>query len=283
VSDFQLAYSYLFSQLHWLPDRHGPLEHMGLDLPMAQTHCVPGNHDHWNGKSSVSFWSPPPAFNSAIFPDFMEPTIVDALDPSPHHTIRSKNDQVICELFRVDSNEGLQPSRTNLTAAGRLSDEQLEGVLNPNGQIITKGLAQQMQEAAAAGLNDQIPRVAAIACHHSLGNKNGLTGAQPLEGPSVGRLLSVIRRFQNSFPIRAVLTGHTHYSTPWVLPGPISANRVWELRCASTLQMDPQPGAQGFLVHEISVTPSGQPTWNMWTFSWNGLDFIKRPTAVAVT
>jgi hypothetical protein len=99
--------------------------------------------------------------------------------------------------------------------------------------------------------------------------------AMPLEPASVGALLQLVRSYTNHFAVRTVLTGHTHYPKTWALPQPNHPQRVWELRAASTLQLDPQPASQGFWVHEIKLDDRGQPLWNAWLYSWNGTNFVR--------
>jgi len=273
TGDFQLVYTYLYSELQWLHDRYGTPASMGLKLPLDKVHQVPGNHDHWDG----SWLWPQPTYNGNLFPDVMDPTLVAAADQA-HRTFISPHGKLAFELFRVDSNEGLGVGRS-FRAAGQLSPAQLYGEKDANGVVIKNGLEQQMDAAAAQGIIDGVPRVAGIACHHSLGNKyTNLSRAMPLEPYSVGNLLKLIRGYKKNFAVRAVLTGHTHYPLPWAMPNPKDPDRIWELRASSTLQMDPQPAAQGFWVHEITLDDAGQPKWDAWRYNWNGTSFVREST-----
>lgn len=281
--DFYLVRTYLYSELQWTINGYGTTVYsLGLKLDPNEVHTVAGNHDHWKGQSSVHPFNRPPAYNDDVYlKGFFDRTVTKAGDPSPRRSIRSPNNKIVLDLFRLDSNEGLNHSGTNFWAKGLLSDRQLDGVVT-NGAIVENGLLQQMHDAAAeARYDDQhaIPHVAAIACHHGFKNKHGRTGAKPLDSNSVIRLIDRIRRFPAEFKIRAVLTGHTHYPARRPVFDMQTKPKVWEVRCSSTIQMEPQPAAQSFLVHVLTLSWNNSPMWHTWTYSWNGTSFVRSPVA----
>lgn len=266
VHDFQLVFSCLFSQLTWVKDLTGIVDSLELGLPLAETYSIPGNHDHWKG--SVFQFLPypilPPAYNAAIFPNLQ--------DATPwRRSIASPNGKLVLELFGVDSSQGLKHHSTNLRAQGMLSQEELNGVINSAGVVVKKGLKQLFDDAKADEAADHVPRLRAVGCHHSFGNKNGLVGAWPLEQNSVNQLLQLCRKFK----VHAVLTGHTHYFLNWQQNPLKSGWYVWELRCGSTLQREmatpntacTQPQPQGFLVHALSIANS-KPSWTVWKYQY---------------
>jgi hypothetical protein len=229
LHDFQLVFTALFSQLDWVNDVTGTVEVVELGLPLTNTYSIPGNHDHWNGKSVQLFPYPvfPPAYHADIFPDRMATT-------PWRHSIPSANNQLILELFGIDSSEGLKGQRTNFRARGKLSAEELYGVRNPAGVVVEKGLEQLLDDTRSEEAKDRVPRLRAVGCHHSFGNRNGLTDAWPLDNHSITSLLQLCRTFK----VHAVLTGHTHYFHIWRQVPLRSGWDVWELRCGSTLQRE---------------------------------------------
>jgi hypothetical protein len=276
--DFHLVYTYLLAQLNWSADRHGTLQRAGLGLPPGNVYAIPGNHDHWRGQSirwPVLYH--PPAYNPAVFPAFLESTPWRQTLWSPHGAFA-------LELFGIDSNEGLRNRRTNFRARGRLSHEELYGVKNAAGNVIRKGLEQLLQDAAASEKTDGKPRLRAVACHHSFGNRGGLWSAWPLHANSMSDLLALCRKYG----VTAVLTGHTHYFLDWLFPDPAGTKPdVWEVRCGSTLQQGVQPHPQGFLVHELTVSSAGKLSWRVWKYQYgqNGTPlwaYYRNPRSVMI-
>ncbi len=266
VHDFQLVFTALFAQLQWLRGLAGRRASVQLGLPRADTFAIPGNHDHWNGQSVVQVFPPvfPPAYNGGIFPELQ--------DTTPwRQPLASPNRKLILELFGVDSSEGLRGQGTNFRARGRLSRDELFGVRNPAGVVVKKGLEQLLDDARNDEAADHVPRLRAVGCHHSFGNRNGLVDAWPLEAGSVGDLLQLCRQYR----VHAVLTGHTHYFLNWQQNPLTSGWHVWELRCGSTLQRKmatptapcTQPQPQGFLVHELTLA-GNRPSWTVWKYQY---------------
>jgi hypothetical protein len=199
LHDFQLVFTALFSQLEWFKDLTGTVDAVELGLTLADTYSIPGNHDHWKGKPVQLYPYPifPPAYHAGIFPDLMATT-------PWRQPIPSANGKFILELFGIDSSEGLRGQSTNFRARGKLSQEELHGVKNPAGGVVRKGLEQLLDDARSAEAADHVPRLRAVGCHHSFGNRNGLADAWPLDGNSITNLLQLCRKFK----VHAVLTGH---------------------------------------------------------------------------
>jgi hypothetical protein len=267
LHDFQLVFTGLFSQLDWFKELTGTVDSMELGLPLADTFSIPGNHDHWKGQSVVRLFPVPnfpPAYNAGIFPKLQDTTPWRRSIPSP-------NGKFILELFGVDSSEGLRRQSSNFRARGRLSQEELYGVINNSGVVLKKGLEQLLDDAKTEEAKDHVPRLRAVGCHHSFGNHNGLADAWPLEANSMFDLLQLCRKFK----VHAVLTGHTHYFLNWQEDPLNSGWYVWELRCGSTLQRQmatpntpcTQPQPQGFLVHELTLA-KGKPSWTVWKYQY---------------
>jgi hypothetical protein len=252
-NDYYLSYTYLLGR--WVEHRLAQRQ-TGLQIPVVDLYSVPGNHDHWNAYPGGLR---PPAYNSAIFPGYFEPT-------PWRHTLRPASGAMALELFGVDSNEGLRNSKHNLRARGVLSANEL------------KTLDALLYQSVVDEQKDGTPRIRAIVCHHAFTNQGGLLSAGPLDPQSVQDLLKLAHKYA----VAAVLTGHTHYFESKDYPDPATGNVVWELRSASTTQMDPQPQPQGFWLHEIQLSGS-RIGWNAWKYQWNGVSqFDRDPNAITV-
>lgn len=258
-NDFWLAYGLLLDAWR-LPDLVRP-ERIGLGIPVADLHSVAGNHDHWLGQTSLS----PNPYTGAVYPRFFRDSpwrsgpIYDAKQTAKR--------TMAVELFGIDSNRGLAMASSNLRAAGSLHYTDLNT------------LQQHLADSQADETKDGVPYVRAIVCHHAF-TANHFWSAQPLDDPSRKSLLDLAWKFG----VVAVLTGHTHefVENPYTNPKN-SAEKAWELRCASTTQMNPQPEPQGFYVHAIERPTGGAaPTWTAHRYALDASQASFVPTVTKV-
>jgi hypothetical protein len=259
-NDFYLAYGFLLH--HWaLFDLQNQAE-VGCRIPSNDLFSVPGNHDHWNGFTPGWTTGRPPAYNPNVFPRF--------LDKTPWmKSISAPDNSFILELFGVDSNEGLKNKRTNLRAWGEFSAPQdPQNPLDANDPRELSQLNRLLQESADREDKDEIPRIRAIVCHHAFnkGKQKGLKYARPLRPASLKELLEIA----HNHGVAAILTGHTHdfEHKDYKDARPDRSNVLFELRCASTTQRDPQPEDQGFWVHEITLEDK-EPRWKAWKYQYD--------------
>jgi hypothetical protein len=154
------------------------------------------------------------------------------------------------ELFGVDSNRGMAFNLTNLRAGGSLLPADIQD------------LEQKLRSSQQQQQKDRKPRLRAIICHHAF-TSTGLISAQPLDQHSKGELI----RLAHQYDVAAILTGHTHdfEARDYV---DRTGHRTWELRSASTVQMDPQPEPQGFWVHVLECN-AGQRRWLAYRYQLN--------------
>jgi hypothetical protein len=254
TNDFHLSYGYLLER--WsLPDLQ-QRRSVGLEIPTSDLYSVPGNHDHWNGYPGGLH---PPAYSASIHPRFLEVTPWT-------YSIWCPNQTMALELFGVDSNRGMGLRPTNLRAGGRLWPADVLDL-----QMKLHVSEQQQQK-------DQKPRLRLIVCHHAF-TSSALLGAQPLDPHSVADLLTLAHRYD----VAAILTGHTHDFEERDYTDATTGHRTWELRSASTAQMDPQPEPQGFWVHLLECI-AGRPTWCAYRYQLNAQKsaFVQRPYPVTV-
>jgi hypothetical protein len=254
TNDFHLAYGFLLER--WgLPDLQ-QRRAVGLQIPTADLHSVAGNHDHWNGYPGGLR---PPAYSASIYPRFLQ--------VSPWvHPIWCPGQTMALELFGIDSNRGKGLAPTNLRAGGRL----LPGDVND--------LQQKLHDSQEQQKKDRKPRLRAIVCHHAL-TSTGHLGAQPLDPQSVASLLQLAHQYD----VAAILTGHTHTFEEQDYVDAQTGHRTWELRSASTTQMDPQPDLQGFWVHLLE-NHAGRPTWRAYRYQLDAYrsGFLQRQYPVIV-
>jgi hypothetical protein len=259
-NDFYLAYGFLLNR--WvLYDLQNQAE-VGCRIPINDLVSVPGNHDHWNGFTPGWTKGRPPAYNPNVFPRFLDKTPWTKSIPAPEN-------RFILELFGIDSNEGLRNKRTNLRARGEFSPPQnAANPLDPNDPRELSQLNKLLRESVDCEKKDAIPRIRAIVCHHAFnkGKQKGLAYARPLEPASLKELLEIAHHHG----VAAILTGHTHdfEHKDYQEARPGGSNVLFELRCASTAQRDPQPEDQGFWVHEITLEDK-QPRWNAWKYQYD--------------
>ena len=263
-TEFVMAHSYLRGLL---VNDYRASDVVGLNIPHGCFATVPGNHDHWNGKSRY----PQPAHTKAIFGEDFKQT-------PWHMTLRSrqKNPHLFLDLFGVDSNSGLSHLPDNGTAYGDFSHDEL---LHP-----TRGLEHLLiQSNRVKGTLDKgVHQVRAIVCHHSLSNHGrpvppniprpslwnrslnrvlqhffGMC-PDPLDPAAVNALLALAHQYN----VRAVLTGHTHYFWEERYPAAPAVPFTWELRSGTALQGPPANAHQEFLVHEILLRDNAPtPEW----------------------
>jgi Calcineurin-like phosphoesterase len=282
-TDLVLAHSYLRGLL---VNDYAAADVVGLSIPHGCFATVPGNHDHWNGKSQY----PQPAYSRAIFGQAFKQT------PWPM-TLRSKqrNPKLYLDLFGVDSNSGLSHLPDNGTAYGDFSQDEL---FHP-----VRGLEQLLiqSDGMRAGLPIGVHLMRAIVCHHSFSNRGRPTPnmprpslwrragnrvlqhffgkmPDPLDPAAVNALLGLAHKYD----VRAVLTGHTHYIWEERFPPAPAAPFTWELRSGTALQGSLANGDQEFLVHEIRLQDkAAAPEWRYRRYTYARGKFNPGPWAIA--
>ncbi|HYS04016.1 MAG TPA: metallophosphoesterase [Candidatus Dormibacteraeota bacterium] len=257
--EYGVAHSYVRSR--WCLGRELPgivwagksphLYLVGLGAESERVACIPGNHDHWDGRRR-----PPPAYNPRVFPLQFRPCPWRKVWRSPGGTLE-------LELYGVDSNSGLQNQLSNLRAKGRVSSQEM--------QQLEALVDESDRKAPPAGCI----RVRAMVIHHSLsyvGSK--LTHATELDSQSRADLIT----FAWDHSIGAVLTGHTHdfdFQLFTRRDQSLPHAEVHELRSASTFQGPAAQGKNGFLVHRVVVDGS-VALWSTWRYIWNGSRFVRK-------
>ncbi|MBV9123744.1 MAG: metallophosphoesterase [Planctomycetes bacterium] len=210
-----------------------------VDLPLA---TVPGNHDQWGG-SRVWMWG----YDPELAPTHFRPT--------PWRRVWNSGNLEV-EFFGLDTNAGLDHRRPNPLAGGSLDQR-------PGGEVDRlRALLEQSDKEGSE--KSATVRIRALVLHHPLSGK-GLP--YPLDANSVDVLL----RLAEAYNLTAFLTGHTHeFFFQALETRPNRRRKVWELRCASTLQgptrRRPRPG---FLAHKIWLDEGNRPRWVTWRYPWS--------------
>jgi len=214
------------------------------DLPLR---AVPGNHDHWWG--SRLMWAKNPNIRGSHF-------------RNTSWLLPWRSGALVLEVGGLDSCAGVDPKKRNIKQIGKLD-------LSKGGEV--ERLKDLLRKSDKAGLpQGATARVRTIVVHHSLAYAGGWWGALKLDDASKQALLEVAEEFR----IAAFLTGHTHdfFFDPPFDTLPKRSSKVYELRCASTLQgphSRDDPEAPGFWAHKIWVE-RGQAKWTSWRYYWNG-------------
>jgi 3',5'-cyclic AMP phosphodiesterase CpdA len=245
--EFAVAHSYLRSRLRLR--RPPPGRETGLVLADNEIAAVPGNHDHWDGKTLPR----PTAYTKSIFPRYFRKT------PWMKAWV-SLGGALELEVYGIDSNSGFEHKKTNFRAKGEFSGHEL--------QILEQLLKESDLHRPPHGTS----RVRALVTHHSLTYTGRFPGIISLEDSSRDRIVKLAAEYK----IGAILTGHTHESnfhkfTVHVTNPPLTRD-VWELRAATTFQGPSGPNKQGFWCHLIR-TDAGGPFWTAWRFQWDGNAF----------
>ncbi len=232
VDDFYLAYGWLLGHLVFRSPARAPQLH-GLSLPPADFYAVPGNHDHWDGRTPGVFnLLSPPAYTPGLAPDWFQAT------PWRTSLVGPEGDFIL-ELFGVDSNSGLAGLPGNAFAEGEISQAEFAA------------LERKLEESQLGEQTDHVPRLRAIVCHHPFEGR-GVT--QGLRDYSADRLKEIA--FDHG--VAAVLSGHLHAGDAIEHRAP-QRESVWEIRAASAVQYRPS-ALHGFWVHELTCE-QGQPGW----------------------
>lgn len=245
-TEYAVGHSFFRSRWRLRREDPSPVEtEVGLGLSPANYANVPGNHDHWLGKS----WFKSPGFNARLVPRHFR--------QSPWcKTWRSLHGGVCLELYGLDSNAAVRGQ--NHLARGRIEATHLQAL--------------ERKLKARSKPRDPL-RVRAVVVHHSLAYTSGLFHAKKLDPTSRDEL----RRICAENECVAILTGHTHdfYHHPAPVTLPTGQRTVHELRCATTLQGPPKSGKQGFLFHRIELE-QGHCQWVTWKYVWTSGGYVRR-------
>jgi hypothetical protein len=239
-NDFYLAYQWLLGS--WTRrDLVNTPEHVGLRIPQADLHSVPGNHDQWDDISPgvTNFLFKPDAYNAHLTPTWFKPT-------PWHQPIPSPDGDFILDLFGVDSNSGLDGEIGNFFAEGSISNRQLQELED----LLIKSEADQK--------DDKKLRLRAIVCHHSF---YGKFPTLCLRQASV----DVLTSFAYRYDVAAILTGHMHSVVHDEYTSADGKSTFWEIRAATATQRGKQPGWPGFWVHQLTCD-RGQLRWEAFQY-----------------
>ncbi len=258
ASEFAVGHSFLKSE--WRVRDSNPGARIGLRCSKSQYLSIPGNHDHWDGRTL-----PAGAYNPGILGRHFEQTPWCEIWTSPSGAI-------LLEIYGIDSNSGQFINYRSLWAAGTISNDEF----NDLETLLKKSDQKQPGQG--------VRRVRMIICHHSIGFGGGqlarVFGARGLDASSKRRLFDIAAQYE----ITAVLTGHTHdpFYKAFDIPLDKPMREIHEIRCPTTLQGPAGKGGAGFLLHNLHLQKNGDLQWIATPYMWNkGNRFVKSPIDLA--
>lgn len=243
AKEFEVANTFLFS--HHTVIQGQRLQTVGLDLPIeldgngSDDACskklyagIPGNHDHWNGASTLPFQR---GYSPEVYQYFFA---------SPPFVTRYWFDDLELCVFGIDSCSMFSSRLINRNpfANGGFSVQHRKEFRECLERELSKPLSQDCRV-----------RTAVILCHHPFSTDGSA-------GPLCLRCVNWLCQIAAEFGIRMVLTGHTHRtwtaSMEWESTQQTNC-RVREVRCPTTLQtpaeFDSEYLSPGLWLHQISV------------------------------
>jgi hypothetical protein len=210
-------------------------------MPNPRLAAVGGNHDQWRGRGYMHSVGYAPSLRDTHFRG------------TPWKRLW-RSEELVLELYGLDSNAGLSQTSASWSQKGAFD-------LSSGGEVDRLVADLQQNWPSKPNLSDGVRyRARALVFHHSLSE---------LDQASVTKVLELAE----TYAIAAVLTGHIHeFYSHENATMPNGMGKLWELRCASTLQAPEsrQKPAPGLLAHKIFVE-NCRVRWQVWRYEWNHL------------
>lgn len=262
-SEQDFAMCWLFLESGW---RYNiKTEVVGLNLGRDHAFTIPGNHDHWEGRTLYPQASYSPGIYGCFFEDKVETLGNGTTKPRWRRTLSANDGKLQLEMLGVDSNSGFKGQRlANYSAEGKIS----KGEFARLGELLDE--CDDDRRRLPAG----VKQLRAFVCHHSFSNALARF-PRPLIPQHRRRLVDLAT--ERDVPV--VLTGHTHFFEhnkffPSGNAKPV-LSRCYELRSSAATQGPAslsganQPNSQGFQVHEVDWNgTTAAASWTVHRYRW---------------